>query len=272
MKEKLIRSIGSVCIILSLLLMFLPGIIKFDGVSKADLRESRKIFLADIDNIESHILRNVKLIEEDLEDNDLPSSKSEVREYFNDMEDFVKVVLNDEISLKNVMTYSIKIPKFLSFGENLLNTAYAYDEVMDVAESFSTEELETIVDEASSLNFIFYIIFAFFSFIIVLAVVGAITNVFNELTFLKYFYFALIIFITIVLAVCLPLISEAIADADMMAEGLEEMALRMSIIPYIALALNIVPIIIDIVLMVKNKKAKKFEQDVEVVELAEQMK
>lgn len=81
MKKIIMRIIGAVCILASLVVMLVPSWITIDNVSRSDFREFRTDTLDDLENIKNEFMGYYEYneeIKEELENNDLPYTKGKI--------------------------------------------------------------------------------------------------------------------------------------------------------------------------------------------------
>ena len=126
MKKYIIRIIGALCIIGAVAAMFLLSWFKIDGIKRSDLRNLRDDTCGVIKYVGDSFVEKVSVddnFSEELKDNDLPSSRSAVKKQFREIGDLLEGLLDENISLQEVLTLSIKAPGIIEDAENLVDSS-----------------------------------------------------------------------------------------------------------------------------------------------------
>ena len=265
-KTIIVRLVCAICIVLSLLLTFLPTWIKIDGVSRKDLRTMRLETLNDLDLVKDALLSSYNSydissyssdsLEEDLDDCDLPSTKGAIKKRFRETEALVKELYNEDISLKELCKLSYEIPKYINDTENLLETDICLDLIDEASENIAAEDIENTVDSVIYLKPVFYFIIGLFILIILIAVASVVTELIGKLKFFKYIFCGLLLGLSLGLYIGVPVASEIVSDVALLPDYMDGMYLTVTIMPIIATLISLVPIIVDIVLSIINKTKK----------------
>lgn len=257
MKKLLIRLAGALFILASLAALILPTCIKVEEVSKKDFRECREEVTADLQTIENRLVAGLEWnnspLKDDLKDNDLPSTKSSIKKRMKDAESLAKELVNPELSLKEVLSITGKAPKYIKDTENFLDTTYCADYVFEVSELMAYEHIEDAVDGISSLRGVFVVITAFFVIFAALGVASAVTHCFNKVRYLKYIFLVFLILIVVGMSVAVPALNDVLQDEVELERRFQDMTLRVTVMPYISVALMIIPVVLDIIFERKNK-------------------
>lgn len=272
MKKYLIRVIGALCILGAAALMFLTPWATMDGIARKDLRKNRE----DISNFLECARKNyVDLLDDedfkdDMKDADLPSSNSKAKALFRKIENISTNLLDNEISLMEVMKLSWNFPGILKTAENLADSGSAetffacttYD-YYDYSYSYTREEgmrygymnaedyidgIEEASDALSGVSVLFYAVAGVFGLILLLAVLAAATHILNKFRWVKYLFLAFLVLLVAGSCVLFPMVSEVLGDSLESLPTLsgETLSLSIAVTPFIAVALMIVPIVLDI--------------------------
>lgn len=283
MKKYLIRIIGALCILGSVALMFMPGWLELKGISRRDLRDIR----SDVDGICTTVTdRMVALVEMDddfkdeLKDCDLPYTKGKIKARLREIGDLAEELLNETISLQELLILACKAPGILEDAENLLDSDAAEILFTDVAKYILYEgsqaeyspydgynwklidtnaehfmnSAEDVLDGLSVFMFVFILLTSVLILIIALAVISAVTHICNKGRWLKYLYFVLLLGLVVGTCVALPAVSELLAEPLETMPAFEDMTINIMFTPFVAVALMIVPIILDIIFERKKKQ------------------
>ena len=243
MKKLLIRILGSIFILAALFVMFIPTWIQIDGISRRDMRDMRAEMLADVSRAEEVVLRYIGNddYKESLQDCDLPSTKSAVKKRIKETETLLKETVNEDISLQELLNLSLKLPGYITDCENLTEFPYLPQIIEDTA------EFEDTIDSLSDIKMVFYVIGAAFIILILLGVASAITHSLHHARFVKYIFLALLVIVVLGFTVGASLLSDFMIDTFEMPEQAEDMTAQVTVMPYVALILAFVPVILDII-------------------------
>ena len=286
MKKYLIRIIGALCILGAITLLFLSPFMEITGIKRADLRDFREDAEALLDGVSQTMQDRVAYdedFEEDLKDNDFPYKKSEIKKRFKEVEELATELLNNKISIHELLVISVKAPGIVKDFGNLLNTDGGDYVINAIAESGMeqvreenpdayfddsdiTEYKKTIRGDAedavallSALSIAFIGLAVVLALIVLLAVISAVTHVCNKKRGMKYIVLAIVLILVVGGTVAGPLVSNLV-DLN---EPFTDAGLQMAIMPYVALALMFVPVILDIIFERKNKNTNgAAEEDV----------
>lgn len=270
MKKILIRIVGSLCILASLAVLFLVPSVKLEDVSRKDLRTYRKTLTGDLELVQETLLYTLSDylskddLQDDLQDCDLPSSKTQIKNRFSETKNLLTKLLDEEISLKELMDLSMKAPRYIDDTENLLETNYAAELIFETSEIVYIEDVEDVIEVADDLKMLFWGILIFFFSVIAFGVVAAVTHSLPWLRFIKYFFLFMLVLTVVIISVGVPLLNELIQDEFTLAEELEDMTLAASILPYTAILLAIVPVVLDIIFERKKPENKEITKITEV--------
>ena len=280
-KKYLIRIVGALCILGVLALMIMPSWIKLDGISRRDMRDTRTDILGITERVRVAYLDYADASddnEEHLEDYDLPTTRGKIKSRFNDIDDLAKELLDDQISLKEVFMLSVKAPGLMKDANNFLESDLSplacnyiasyilmdgskavYDtyedevyEHIDKEAAYLQEEATNIMDTVEDYSLLAYIPAVVLILIAILFVASAATHICNKGRWLKYL--ALVILVAMVVGSCvaLPMASEMISDMAV-DTPLSDLTLKITVFPFLALALMIAPIVLDIIFEKKKK-------------------
>ena len=286
MKKYLIRIIGALCILGAITLLFLSPFMEITGIKRADLRDFREDAEALLDGVSQTMQDRVAYdedFEEDLKDNDFPYKKSEIKKRFKEVEELATELLNNKISIHELLVISVKAPGIVKDFGNLLNTDggdYVINAIVESGmeqvreenpdayfdDSDITEYKKTIRGDAedavallSALSIAFIGLAVVLALIVLLAVISAVTHVCNKKRGMKYIVLAIVLILVVGGTVAGPLVSNLV-DLN---EPFTDAGLQMAIMPYVALALMFVPVILDIIFERKNKNTNgAAEEDV----------
>lgn len=288
-KKYMVRIIGALCILGAVVLMFAPAWLQMKDVDRGDLRDLR----SDIDGVCTIViedftneLENDDDFKDELRDYDLPYTRSKIKSRFRKVADLTDTVLDKDISLKEVLTLSVAIPGVLKDANNLLdsdccetlfNSAAYYilyqgsqaikDENgsnMAVNITYGAEQLEEMtqdtVDAVSEYSFAFVILSGVLILIIGIAVLSTITHVCNKWRWVKYVFLGILVVMVVGVCVALPAVSDMLADAEeMMHPAFADMSLKITVAPFFAIALMVVPVVLDIIY--ERKKETKLVEE-----------
>lgn len=276
-KKYLMRAIGTLCILGSLVLIFMTGFIQIDGVRGRDWRKFRENTEDMCEIVEDSFLRNLEnsdIFEDELEDCDLPHTRSKLKALFKDVDAMSDTITSEKYALKDVLVLSCKAPKLINSLEGITDsnivsrtffTAIAshvveqqsregiiecspYDEeVINATAEMYMDSSEDTIELVSELSPVFLGLAAALIVFIALGLISAITHMFNKGRWVKYLFLVLMISLVVGFAIAAPTISAMITDNMMNTSNLKDMVLKVTLTPYIALALAIVPVVLDII-------------------------
>ena len=262
MKKIIMRIIGAVCILTSLIVMFFPSWITIDNVSRSDFREFRADTLDDLENVKNKFMGYYEYneeIKEELENNDLPYTKGKIKKRFNQSKELLKQLMDKDIKLKEVIWLSLEAPKLIKDTENLLETPICATLIFSNSKNVSYNEAEDVIDAVADYKFAFWLIFAFFVVLIALGLTAAATQIINKLKFFKFIFFGVLVLFVVAVCVISPIVSNIMADSLNLPQSMSDISLKVTVMPFVTIALSIVPIVLDIIIFAEAKKTKKGE-------------
>ena len=283
-KKYLIRIIGALCILGAMAVLFMPGSIRLDGIKRRDLRiirnDLRGQYAAGIDN--TILFANQDESQDELRDCGFPHTKAKLKARSKEVTGMIDELLDGSVSMKELLIASCKAPGFLEEMQNLLESDYCSSVFFHGASYYAltegsqanyrpgehvesskvtkhAEKFEKItqdaIDEASEYTFVFSLLAGFLILLIVLAAASAATHICNKGRWLKYVLLAILVILVIGLCVALPVVSDILAEQTDMAMALEDLTLEITAAPFIAVALLLVPMVLDIIFERKKKLA-----------------
>ncbi len=292
MKKYLIRIIGSLCILGSAVLMFVPGWIQAKGVDRRELRNMRADVSGICSEVADRLLYRIEMdddFKDELKDYDLPYSQGRIKARFREIEDLTDELLNSTVSLEELFILSAKAPSIMQDMENLLDSdgadiffdAAAYytlykgshaiydpsdnynQELVDYNAEAIEDATQDAVDVISEFSFLLIVPAMVISLILTLAAASAVTHICNKGRGLKYVFGVILIVMVAGICVALSLTSNMIADLLAAAPAFEDMKLSITAAPFFAIALMLVPGVLDIVFERKKKQVAEQVQSAE---------
>lgn len=286
MKKYLIRIIGSVCILAAVAVLFMPAWLEIEGLKRSELRELRSDISGMVESVGDTFADMASYsddFKDELKDNDLPHTRSSIRKRFGEIEDLTEQLLDEKVSMYELLVLSTKAPGVVRDLENILDSsvsnafincltesivedareenpdAYYSEENIRNFENRLQSDLEDGIEAVSAVSSIVFTVLAAVLFLILaLAVASAATHICNKGRWVKYFLLALMVVIVAVGAVCLPMVSDLIEEADL-GDPFEDLSLQMTVMPYIALVLMLAPVVLDIIFERKKTENMKYE-------------
>ncbi len=284
-KKYLIRIVGAFCILGAIALMLMPAWVVLDDVGHRDLRELRSDVSGICAEASDDFVRRIDRDEDfqdELRDYDLPYTRGSIKGKFQDVEDLANELMNDTVSIKEIVMLCFKAPGLLRDMENLLDSDCG-DTFFQAAARYILREEGYLSDSDVGMDTIVYagdqlredtentmeMFYDFSDYLIPVAVVillpfafgvaCAATHICNKARWLKYLFLAMVIGIVAGSCVVLPVVSEIAADALGNVPAFAEMTLKMNVTPFIAVVLMIVPVILDIIFE-RKKEIKVVEE------------
>lgn len=258
MKKILIRLVGTVCILASVLTMFFTTWIQIDGVRTKVFRETRESIYSDLDHLTSQLSLSIDAgsikIKEDLKDNDLPHTKSGIKKRITKIRGILGDLIDDKLGLGEILTISLNAPQYIVDTTNMLYTDYVRYKVSGVATTISLDGLEDFTGALTEYSWCFTAVSILFFSVILLGLAAAVFNLIDKANALKYIYFGVLILLVAGLAVALPHISEIIASTIMLPEDWEDISFKLTVMPFLTAILALAPCVISTQLHVKNKR------------------
>lgn len=272
------------CILAAIALLFMTPLIKINDVSSRDFRTLRNITFDACEGIEENILAYLEKGDEDfqeeLKDNDLPYTKGTVKRRVGELENIAKDLLNDSVSMQELLILSCKAPGIVTDLKNILQTNqlsnltfHAFASALAAADEElitpdfdlnSCEELlqtsaEDAVDAIGSLVYLTYVLAGLIILFLALAVLAACTHICNKGRWVKYLLLALVLLIIVGVFIATPALSNVVGgafrDGMNMFEGWADIRLSIAITPFFSVALLVIPIVLDIIF--ERKKENK---------------
>lgn len=272
-KTYLIRCIGALCILGAVATLFFPAWIQIDGIRRKDFRTLQDSFTTVITAEEEFLLSNLDNWKEDLKDNDLPYKKTDLKNWLHDIQAILKDGLNDQISLKELTVLIWKAPGLLKDAENLTQTDHVLEEAVAFAvscfypsseytsrsisrfEKFLIDSLEDATEYFGLIRLGCYCAIVLSVLLALFSVFAAVGHVCNKCRWGKYVLLGISVILTVGAFVALPMLTELLQDLFADVPYLEDIKLRVNLIPVISVILLLVPVILDIVTKATQKKA-----------------
>ncbi len=272
-KKYLIRCIGALCILGAVATLFFPAWIQIDGIRRKDFRELQDNFATVITAEEELLLGNLDAWKEDLKDNDLPYKKTDLKNWLRDIQSILKDGLDNHISLKELTVLFWKAPGLLKDAKNLTQTDHVLEDAVTLAVSYfypdsiytsrSISRFEKhLIDSLEDASEYFGLIRLGCYCAIVLSVLLALFSVFaavghvcNKCRWGKYVLLGISLILAVGGYVGLPMLSQLLQDLFTGVQYLEDMTLRANVIPVLSVILLLVPVVLDIVTKIAQKKA-----------------
>jgi len=280
MKKYLIRAIGALCILAAIAVLFLTTTVNVDGIKRADLKELRTDAQEILDTTSEQIaffaLQNDSF-KEDLKDNGFPSTSSAIKKPFREINDLSKSLLDESVTLKEVLTISIKAPGLIKKANNLFEskgsdvlvdviTAHTIEKQLEedpeivftdeAVQEFKTsfkENAQDAIQTLSTYSFAIVALTGLLILIIALAVLSAALHICNKGRWVKYILLAIVFIIVVGGTVATLMSADLIKNAVGENGTFGNLTLRMGVMPYIALVLMFVPMVLDIIFERKFK-------------------
>lgn len=284
MKKYIIRIIGALCILGAITLLFMSPFMEITGVKRSDMRELREDTEELLEGVSQMIQDRVSYdedFEDDLKDNDFPYKKSAIKKRFKEVEGLATELLNNKISIYELAVIAAKAPGIVKDVGNLLNTdggdyvisaitqnameqvreenpdAYFDDEDILEYKKNMKADAEDAVALLSALSIAFIGLVVLLALIVLLAVISAVTHVCNKKRGLKYVVLVIMLILVIGGTVAGPLVSKLVD----LQKPFDDAGLQMAIMPYVALVLMFVPVVLDIIFERKNKNSNGAEEN-----------
>ncbi len=252
-KTIIVRIVGVVCIVAALLVLMLPTSLKMDGVKSKAIKEMSRETEADLNAMQSRMLMKAYEYEDELEDNDLPTTQSGIKRMFKNAKSVVKGIVKSEYSLYGVYEVMGKLPKYVEDFGNLadLNDAQL-SYIIGENEYMRKADIEDIDDVDNELGLVANVVRGLFIAIAVLCVLAAISCAIGRLSAFKYLYFVVMCAVVGLVGSLVVVSSGGLTDAFTLPENFEDAMLNITAAPFVAVALSFVPIVLDLIF--KNKK------------------
>ena len=282
MKKYLIRVIGALCILGAVALMFMGSWVEVDGIRSKDLRALREDTLGIIESLSEGFMDSLSDsdFKDDLKDNDLPYTRSTVKDQFKDLSGLAKELLDETISLKELLVLSWKGPGVIKDVDHMLDLEAAEDVFCTIAQyimfyssdpvsmdDVTWEDVEyvaatiedqtaEVVEGAMDFRMVLYGLVALLIIIGLLGVVGAVTHVCNHGRWVKYMFMIILVALAVGSMIAMPMVNEVLEEALYGTPTLEDLTLKVKFTPILAVALMFVPIVLDIIFERKKTQTK----------------
>ena len=285
-KKYLIRIVGSLCILGALAMMFVPSWVNIKDIDRRDLRNLR----TDATNINSAVVdalciyaQNEDDFKDELKDYDLPYTRSSIKSRGKEIAKLTDELLNDSVSLKELLVLSVKAPGLIKDAENLVDCHEAAETVFSTTASYvllegtqaqntseisskqiqsAADTLETttqdMIDEIAPVASLTVLLAVVLILILALGAAAAVTHICNKVRWLKYIFAVLLVCLVVGSCVAFPMVTDMLSDF-VVDSAFEDMTLQIAVAPFIAVVLAIVPIVLDITC--ENKKRNKLAEE-----------
>lgn len=253
------RIMSAICIVAAVAVFFFLPVANIDGIKGKDFREMRITLTGDLKKIQAELEDSWLNVHEDLDDNDLPDSKSAIKSRFKETETLLKNTLDEEISFFELFTFSAKAPRYLKETALLLETTVVADLIFETSDYVYLEDVEDVVDTVDGVEIVFALVIVFFGALGLFSLATLVLHLINKINAFKIVFFVLIALLVAGLCVAFPMITNAVDDMAGLPERLEDIALQITVFPFLAAVLALVPVILDIVLFAKRRKEKKLQ-------------
>lgn len=256
MKKTIFRILGVVCILGALATTLFPSWVQMDGIKTKDLREVRNVTIEDLEGVEDYIIEEIDTYKEEFKDNDLPSTKGGIKKEFKETKTILENLMDKNISLEEIFSLAIKAPSFIKNTENFLNVRKSYlSLIFDQSKITYKSNVEDFLETISEYVFIIWIVISAFVVLFCLATAAVITQSINKMKFFKYIFFGYLLVLVVGICVAIPLISENVISALDLSKVFEDISLKITAMPFIALVLASAPIVFDLIFNRKSKKS-----------------
>ena len=261
MKKIIIRLIGSLCILGALAVLLLTTWVELDGASRKELRELRNQLQEDLAMAEEKMqyYSDMEMFDEELKEYGLPRSPSKIKSRFKDTEALIKELVNTEISFGEILWVAKEAPGYIEDTEALLEIPALAEKLIQTGASveyeIDVESMEETIDSVADFKAIFVIVVGFFIILMALALVSAVTHMLNKVRWVKYIFLVLLVAIVVGVCVGVPMLTDVIHDELYLTSAFEDMSLQVTVMPYFAAALMLVPVVLDIIFERKKKAA-----------------
>lgn len=278
-KKYLIRIIGSLCILGSAALMFLPGWLRVDDVKRRDLRDLRSDVKGVCSLTEERFVAQLEDedFKDELKDYDLPYTRPKIKSRFGEISALSEELLNESVSLKELLILSVKMPGitkdvnnlldsdcsdvlyetsaqyFLYFGSQATGDKYAQKDISYVANQVE-DNIQDVTDVLSDNTYVFVLLAIVLILIAVLAVASAATHICNKFRWIKYAFLFTLVVLVVGTCVALSFAGDTISESVRNVPALVDMSLVITFTPFLAVALAIVPVVLDIIFERKKKQ------------------
>ena len=181
--------------------------------------------------------------------------------------------LNDQISLKELTVLIWKAPGLLKDAENLTQTDHVLEEAVAFAvscfypsseytsrsisrfEKFLIDSLEDATEYFGLIRLGCYCAIVLSVLLALFSVFAAVGHVCNKCRWGKYVLLGISVILTVGAFVALPMLTELLQDLFADVPYLEDIKLRVNLIPVFSVILLLVPVILDIETKATQKKA-----------------
>ena len=255
MKEFIKRTVSILIIISSLLLLFLPSVLRIDNIKSSEWREFRIECVESFETTQEDLLSeleedNSMLFKEDLKDSGLPYTASSIKRMYKKIIRMVKELANSEISFKELINVTLFVPEIVEHCESLLE----FNETTSGKRvSISKKDTNELLDTMEEVNIFFVLVLVFFACIILIGLLAAVTEAIGKLRFFKYIFFIFVILISIALIVVPFLLDGVIQSAGLIAPFCEAV-IRPTIVPFAVILMAFLGLIAPVFFKKRNIK------------------
>jgi len=252
-----IRIAGALCILGALAIMFFTTWVRVENVSRKDIRQFREARLNEITLVRQEMTQMIEIdrYKDDLKENDVPCTKAEIKKHTKKAEELTKTILDDQISLKELFVVSSAMPGIAENAQNLLDCTFCgkllYNDTLD----YNILSIETAVESVVNANYVFYAILIFLGLMALLGIAAAVLHVLHIAGWVKYLFAVYVLILALVFFVGIPLVSNMVLAEMNLPAKYDDLSLRVTIMPALAVLLSIVPIVLSIVFKKKEKPA-----------------
>lgn len=273
-KTMLIRLVGALCIIGSVVMLFLSPWVQLDGLKRKEKSAVTDVLSEVYDGVEEGAVTLVEDIDEiskALKKADLPYKEKAVKTMVRGITDPLKAVFDEGVSLQGIFSLSWAFPEVAEWMgvtmDVMLDNAAAIGPAEEV-----TEVLEDIQDALETPVSIVRVVVIVFLALAVLTLLSAVCHMCNRVRWVKYLLLVLVMALVIGSYVAVPIASDSMNDAiedavDSLQESLnlpaevmaavltlENLELTMGLMPALGAVLLLVPVLLDIIFEGKRKR------------------
>lgn len=281
-KKYLIRTIGALCILGAVALMFIGGWVEMKDMDKKELRNVRgklEDCTAAAETAYISLLKENRMFKDEAKDCDLPTSSSKAKADIKEIDSLVDSVLDETVSFGELLDLTIRAPHIVEKTEELVESDCAdslftemayrmwvdeywqdaettYEEVRAMARTDGqqfADMSETLVDGYEEFSMVVLLLMVALFMIIVLGVGAAATHISNRARWLKYIFLALLVLLTVGTMVATSAVSEMVGEQ--VGGPFADLTLSITVTPFFAIALMIVPVVLDVV----SERKKRYQ-------------
>ena len=260
MKKIFVRIAGSLCVVAVLIMFFFTTWVQIEGVKARDMRNFRKQLTGQLEDIQDRLTSALQYehIKDDLRDNDLPRTKTGIKNRIGETKDILKELIDDKVSFGELFLVATKGPGYIAETERLLESTYCTDvifyEGIDVVEM---ETVQQIADEAEQYVGVFYLVTIGLVIFVLLGCASVVVNIFGKLNVLKYVFLIIAVVVIFAVSIGIPYLSSFIQNELPLPSEIMDISLGVTAAPYITLFFVVAIIALDIVAIVQKKKKEE---------------